>query len=465
MADNFDLVVIGAGPGGYTAALRAAALGRRVAMVEKERVGGVCLNWGCIPTKAMLHSAGVWRSLRTARRFGIHVENATFDYPAIVRRSRQTVDRLVKGLELLLRDAGVETVLGTARLDGREGDTVRVQVTSSGGDGRRLGAARVILATGGAARSLPGMPFDGERILSSREAVVLQAPPERMLIIGAGAIGLEFADLFATFGARVTVVEMLPQILPLEDEEIAGTLRDALTKRGIRVRTGSVVSRIERAGGALRCFVRPTEEGPEESLDVDAVLVAVGVTGVVEGLGLGSVGIDDAGGILETDAYQQTAVPGIYAIGDVAGPPQLAHAAAAQGDLAAEHMCGQGPRPFDSRLVPGAVFTHPQVASVGLREQDLRDREGVGIGRFPFSASGKAVAEGEVSGMVKILVDEKTGRILGAHIVGPSASELIAELTLAAQAEIPAREILGTIHTHPTLAEAVAEAVGASIHA
>jgi len=493
-AREIELIVIGAGPGGYTAAIRAARAGLRTLLIEREAVGGVCLNWGCIPTKAMLHAAALWRGLKGARRHGITVNDAAFDYAAVVRQSRQTVSRLTKGLELVFEQAGIEVVRGSARLDGRDGDRIRVAVelgaaASRGAAGARadgrggavaaasagaqvLTAPKVILATGSRVKSLPNLACDGQRILTSRDAIVLPEVPPRMLIVGAGAIGLEFADLFATFGAQVTVVEMLPRILPTEDEEVSAALRSALVKRGIKIVTGAVVSEVAPIEGGARCSVRPapgSEAGGEpggepREIEVDRVLVAVGVTGAVDGIGLETLGVKPERGFVPVDGYLRAGAAGLYAIGDLVGPPLLAHTASSQGVHAAEHAAGLAGSEYDATWTPAAVFTHPQVASVGLREHELAARGlRARVGRFPFSALGKAVAEGEVAGFVKVLLEEGSDRLLGAHVIGPLASELIAELTLAGRARLSAAEVLRTIHTHPTLSEAIPEAFGAAL--
>jgi dihydrolipoamide dehydrogenase len=492
-ARAIDLIVIGSGPGGYTAAIRGARAGLRTVLVERAEIGGVCLNWGCIPTKAMLHAAALWRGLKAARRHGITVNDASFDYAAVVRQSRQTVTRLTKGLELVFEQAGVEVVRGTARLDGREGARIRVAVepgtapgagagpagAGSGVGGGVVGSAQVltapnvILATGSRVKSLPNLAYDGERLLTSRDAIVLSEVPPRVLVVGAGAIGLEFADLFATFGAQVTVVEILPRILPMEDEEVSAALRSALIKRGIKIATGAIVSEVVPIEGGVRCSVRPApgvqaagsdaaSQGQE--IEVDRVLVAVGVNGAVDGIGLETLGLKSEGGFLPVDGHLRTGAPGLYAIGDLVGPPLLAHTASSQGVHAAEHAAGLAGSEYDATWTPAAVFTHPQVASVGLREHELAARGlHARVGRFPFSALGKAVAEGEVAGFVKVLLEEGSDRLLGAHVVGPLASELIAELTLAGRTRVSAADLLHTIHTHPTLSEAIPEAFGAAL--
>ncbi len=539
---GIDLIVIGAGPGGYTAAIRGARAGLRTVLVERAEIGGVCLNWGCIPTKTMLHAAALWRGLKGAKRHGITVNDASFDYAAIVRQSRQTVTRLTKGLELVFEQAGIEVVRGTARLDGREGARIRVVVEPGAGAGgagaegagasverasaeggspgrgdagradagvaggvaRVLAAPSVILATGGRAKSLPGLPCDGERIMTSREAIVLPEVPRRLLIVGAGAIGLEFADLFATFGAQVTVVEMLPRILPTEDEDVSAALRSALLKRGVKIVTGAVLGQVAPVEGGLRCSVRPAPGGElggamgsamgsaaggqsggtaasaaggtagiaaggamggeVREVEVDRVLVAVGVTGAIDGIGLETLGVKPERGFLAVDGHLRTGAAGLYAIGDLVGPPLLAHTASSQGVHAAEHAADLAGPEYDATWTPAAVFTHPQVASVGLREHELAGRGlRARVGRFPFSALGKAVAEGEVTGFVKVLLEEGSDRLLGAHVVGPHASELIAELTLVGRARVSAADLLRTIHTHPTLSEAIPEAFGAAL--
>jgi len=460
---EYDLIVIGGGPGGYTAALQAAKLGAKTALIEKEHLGGVCLNWGCIPTKAILHSASLLSDFRHAKRYGISAGEVEFDYPAVIKRSRQAVSRLVKGLTLLIKNSGIDLIEGAGILSGSQDGLHQVTVTpgEAGAEPIELQATKVILATGGEARALPGTPFDGERIISSREAIVSETVPQRLLIVGAGAIGLEFAEIYNTFGAQVTVVEMLPRVLPLEDEETSKALRTALIKKKIKIKTGTVLESAVCDGEEITCRLKPTDDGKVSELVVDQVLVAIGVGGITQGLGLETAGIATEHGFVKVDEFLLTSVPGIYAIGDMTGPPQLAHAAAAKGVYAVEHAFGKRSAGFDGRWVPGAVFTSPQVASVGAREFELAQKGiGVRIGRFPFSASGKAVAEGDITGFVKVLLDEADGQLLGAHIVGHNASELIGELTLAAANGLTGEAILSTIHTHPTLSESIQEACG-----
>jgi dihydrolipoamide dehydrogenase len=496
---DYDLVVIGSGPGGYVAALRGAKRGLKTALVERADLGGVCLNWGCIPTKALLRSAHLYQEIQGARRLGLQVGDVGFDYPAIVRRSRQIVERLVKAVRLLLERDGVDLHVASAALDGRDGDRVRVRMEPVAGEAnaealRTLRARRVILATGGRARALPGAPFDGERVLSSREALALTEVPRRLLIVGAGAIGVEFADLFATFGARVTIVEMLPGVLPGMDAELGEELKKLLIRRKVRVRTGACVEGIERTADGVRCRVQPIEAAAAANarearslsasqaaeIEADRILVAIGVTGNVEEIGLETLGLHAPGGFVPVDEHMRTEAAGVYAIGDLTGPPLLAHAASAHGIHAADHAAftlgaerprdaavhaiDAEPEPIAREWIPGVVYTHPQIASVGLDEATARERHGeVEVGRFAFVGLGRAVAEGEPGGFVKVILERGGGRLLGGHIVGPIAGELIAELTLAGRCGLPARAVLATIHAHPTFAEALPEAVGAAL--
>ncbi|MBM3316548.1 MAG: dihydrolipoyl dehydrogenase [Candidatus Eisenbacteria bacterium] len=489
---DYDLVVLGSGPGGYVAALRAAQRGLRTALVERSAPGGVCLNWGCIPTKALLRSAHAFLELAGARRLGLTIEGAGFDYAAVQRRSRQVVERLVKAILLLLERGGVELWQAGGRLDGRDETGVRVALEPAPGGmeiaagrarrataGETLRAPRVILAAGGRARELPGLPFDGERILSSREALALTAVPRRCVIIGAGAIGVEFADLFSTFGSQVTLVEMLPGLLPGMEAEAGEELKKALQKRRVRVLTGTRVAGVDDAGGALRCRAEPAgdegvapgaDEGAE-AIEADRVLVAVGVRGNVEDLGLETLGIVPERGFVAADEHQRTSAPGVYAIGDLTGPPLLAHAASAQGIHAADHAAhaagrlgGPEPESVAREWMPGVVYTRPQVASVGLDEATARARHGaVDVGRFPFVGLGRAVAENETGGFVKVILEPGTRKLLGAHAVSPIAGELIAELTLIGRCGLSADAVLATVHAHPTMAEAVPEAFGAAV--
>jgi dihydrolipoyl dehydrogenase len=460
--NQYDLIVIGSGPGGYTAALHAAKLGAKTALIEKADVGGVCLNWGCIPTKAILHSAALYQQTKNARRYGISVDGVTANYPGVVKFSRQTVTRLVKGLTGLIEKSGIDLIRGAAVL--AEPTVIDVKLNAPDVDGavsRRLSAKHLILATGGAARGLPGVAFDGEKVISSREAIVQDQVPARLMIVGAGAIGLEFAEIYATFGAKVTVVEMLDRVLPLEDEEVSAVVRTALLKKKIKIHTGTMMKSLAETADGLSCQLAPVAGGDPLELSVDQVLVAIGVGPVSEGMGLESAGVATDHGFISVDEHLRTSAAGVYAIGDVTGAPQLAHAASAKGIYAVEHALGKTDNRFKGDWIPGAVFTHPQVASVGRTEAALTETgTAYKVGRFPFSASGKAVAEGEIAGFVKVLLCPETGKLLGAHIVGHNASELITSLTLAATHGLTGAQIMQSIHTHPTLSEAIPEAVG-----
>lgn len=488
---DFDLIVLGGGPGGYVAALRAAQRGLATALVERGDLGGVCLNWGCIPTKALLRSAHAYQELAAVKRLGLTLEAVGFDYAAIQKRSRQVVERMVKALHLSLRHERLSIWTASGRLDGRDGERLRVALEPVVGSpgaiapaGERpaepvlLRAPSVILATGGRARALPGTPFDGERILSSREALALDRVPKRLVIVGAGAIGVEFADLFSTFGAEVTLLEMLPAILPGSDPEVGEELKKVLQRRKVRIRTGVRVAGIERDGERLLCRIEPAQDpaaggtpAQEAPLEAECVLVAIGVAGNSEEIGLDSVGLAAERGFVPVDEHQRTAAPGVYAIGDLTGPPLLAHAASAQGLHAADHAAHAAgrpgvaePQPVAREWIPGVVYTHPQIASVGLDEPAARARHGeIAVGRFPFVASGRAVAENETGGFVKVLLDPATRRLLGAHVASPIAGELIAELALAGRCGLSADEVLATVHAHPTLAEAIPEAFGAAL--
>jgi len=465
-AQSHDLIVIGAGPGGYVAALRAAQRGLRTALVEREQVGGVCLNWGCIPTKALLRSAHLHRQMREAAVFGLRAADVGFDYPAVVARSRQTVDRLVKGVQFLLRQASVDVIAGRGRLSGLHQGLYPVAVESEGIP-LELCAPKVILATGARPRSLPALPIDGARIVGSREALALTTLPRRLLIVGAGAIGVEFADIFRSFGVEVTIVEMMPRLLPETDPEASAELARAFARRGVRVLTGSVVEGVAADRDALVCRIAPVEPRPEGAtgVEVDRVLVAVGLTGNTADLGLETVGVEPERGFVKVDAQQRAAGPGLYAIGDLTGPPLLAHAASAEGILAADHAAGLAPGPIDRQWVPGVVYTQPAIATVGLDEAAARARHGeaVQVGRFPLRANGRAVAEGETAGFTKVLLERGSGRLLGATVVGLGADELIAELGVIGRCDVRADELLQVIHAHPTLSETIPEAFGAAL--
>ncbi len=469
--DRFDVVVIGGGPGGYVAAIRAAQLGLRTACVEEADLGGVCLNWGCIPSKALLHSAKLYADMKRAKGFGFRVQGLEVDWPKVIRRSRQVARRLNKGVGSLFEKYGVTSIAGRARLD-RPG---RVLVTSPGvatpqGDQRVLDAAHVIVATGARPRPLPGLPFDGERVLSYRQAMVLDARPERLLIVGGGAIGCEFAYFFRAMGTEVVLAEAAERLLPAEDAEVSAALERAFKRQKIAVHTGTLARDFELGPDGVRATLTPAvagdggapseeQRGEGERVEVDRVLVAIGVEARVEDLGLDACGVEVAQGFIRVDEDLRTTTPGIYAVGDVAGPPALAHKASAEGVHCAERIAGRAGRPVDYDNIPSATYCEPQVARVGLTEAQCTARGlPVKVGRFPFTASGKALALDEKDGFAKMIYHAETGALLGAHVVGHNAPELIAEAGLARAAELTEAEVLGTIHAHPTLSEVLFEA-------
>ena len=461
--NSYDVVIIGSGPGGYVAAIRAAQLGLKVAIVEKENIGGVCLNWGCIPTKALLRNAEVISLLGQGKEFGFSVSDVTVDYASAVDRSRKVSERLVKGVELLMREYGVDIVAGTGSL----ASPTTVEVTLNEGGTRRLQARNPILATGGRARTVPGITPDGERILTYREAIVLPEVPASVVVVGAGPIGMEFAHVWQAYGSQVTVVEMLPRAVPLEDEEVSAVVERAFKRRKVKMLTSARVEAIEPAGDGVH--VRVSGKKGEETVDAERVLIAIGIQPNSEGLGLEKLGVQLDHGFVAVDDFMRTNVPGIYAIGDVTGKLALAHVASAQGIVAAETIAGAETRPLDYGSMPRCTYCQPQVASFGLAESEAIDQgHKVQVGKFFFLANGKALGLGERDGFAKIVADEVSGEILGAHLVGPEVTELLPELVLARTWELTPEEIARSVHAHPTLSEAIAEAAhgvfGQTIH-
>jgi dihydrolipoamide dehydrogenase len=455
VATQFDLIVLGGGPGGYVCAIRAAQLGLSVALVEKDRLGGVCVNIGCIPTKALLHSAWVATTLKHAADLGITTGEVETNYGVAMRRSRRVAEQNSKGVEFLMKKHKIEVLKGTGTLKpGR-----KVEVRADKGTQELTAAKAVVIATGSRAKDIPaiGLVFNGTTVISSTEALLLERAPASLAIVGAGAVGTEFADIFAAFGTKVTLLEMLPRVLPVEDAESSDAVAKAYKRRGIVVHVGAAIERatVTPKGVSLSYKVG----GKAESLDVGCVLVAAGRAPNVEGLGLETLGIALEKGFIKVDGRLQTSVPGYYAIGDVAGPPLLAHKGSREGVVAAEAIAGGQPHAIDYTNVPGATYCHPEVASVGYTEERCKE---LGleytVGRFPFSASGRARTAGEIDGFVKIIRGKKYGEILGAHIVGAHATELIHELVLARTNEYTVEEVDLAIHAHPTMAEAVGEA-------
>jgi dihydrolipoamide dehydrogenase len=450
----FQVIVIGGGPGGYVAAIRAAQLGKKVAVVERDRLGGVCLNWGCIPTKALLRNAEVLSLAQRGAEFGLQIAGLTADYRMAQVRSRQIADRLTRGVAYLMRKNNITVVSGRARL--RSTTQVEVQPHDDGA-AHMLEAEHMILATGSRERLLPGVTVDGQRVWTSYEALQVEAAPESLIIIGAGAVGVEFASVFATYGTHVTVIEMLPTLVPLEDPEIAGVLADAFRKRGMEILTDTAVEKVEVFDQHVRVVVA-SPQGTQELLAA-ALLLAVGRAPNSEELGLETIGVAVERDFVQVGGSQQTSIPNIYAIGDVAGPPLLAHKAMAEGVIAAEHLAGQNPKPLQRTNIPSCTYCSPQIASIGLTEQRARAvGRMVKVGKFPFRASGRALAMAEAEGFVKLVADAQFGEILGVHIVGPEATEMIAEVAALKTLEATLDELFLTVHAHPTLAEALLEA-------
>ena len=458
MAEQLDVVVIGGGPGGYVAAIRAARLGNRTAVVESTHLGGICLNWGCIPSKALLHTARLYDNIRGAGDFGLHVGEVTVNWKEVIGHSRDVAERLSKGIEFLFKKYGVTYHPGRGALV----DTGTVRVTPEKGRPFQLKAERTIIATGARPRMLPGVEADGKQVITSHEAMILPSVPKRLVIVGAGAIGVEFAYLYNVFGSKVTLVELLPRILPLEDEDISKELARLLKKQGIEVRAGTRVDKIQRQKSQVKVQTSPTEgspdSGPGKVIAADRVLLALGVRGNVEDLGLEAVGIDVQDGAIRVDENYRTNVAGIYAIGDVIGPPLLAHAASAEAQVAVGHLAGLAPEPLDVTTIPACTYCQPQVASVGLTERAAREAGyEVKVGKYPFRTLGKSQATGERDGFVKVVYDAKYGELLGTHIIGDGATDIISEMALARRLETTYHEVLTTAHPHPTISEAIQE--------
>ncbi|HTO13935.1 MAG TPA: dihydrolipoyl dehydrogenase [Candidatus Binatia bacterium] len=459
MAKIFDVVVVGTGPGGYVAAIRCAQLGLAVAAIEDDRPGGVCLNWGCIPTKALLRNAEVVHLIQRAGDFGVSVGEVKPDYAKAVQRSRSVADRMAKGVEFLFRKNKITLVSGTGTLTSKS----TVEVKGATGSETLEAKRAVILATGSQPKSLPGVTIDERLVISSNGAVRNEARPASIIVIGAGAVGMEFADVYAAYGAQVTVLEALPRVLPVEDEDASALLARLFTRRGITVKTGVKVSSVKPGGPGA---VVETDGG---RLEAAQVLMAVGRGARTEGIGLEKIGVALERGWVKVSPTMETSVKGVYAIGDMAGAPLLAHKAMAEGVVAAEAIAGQHPRPIDYGNVPSCTYCRPQVASIGATEAKAREKgREVQVGKFPFTASGKAVALGETDGFVKVVADKATGEILGVHIVGPEATEIIHEFAVGRTLEATLEEIMHTIHAHPTLSEAALEAtlaaLGQAIH-
>ncbi len=454
-SQKFDITVIGSGPGGYVAAIRAAQLGLKTALVERARsLGGTCLHIGCIPTKALLHSAEVLENARSASKFGVKTGEVKLDLAGVHKHKTDVVRRLAKGVEFLMKKNGVTVFHGSGRLRGKGS----VEVAMGRGDAQTLSTANVILATGSEPKMLPGLKVDGARVLTSTEALTLEFVPKTMLVLGAGAVGVEFASIYASFGSAVTVVEMLPRVLPVEDEDISVEMQKAFKNRGIEIRVGTRVEDVKTSSRGVEVRVQ-TGRGAKETLKADVLLVAVGRAAVTRGLGLEGTKVQIENGCVKVDPMMRSGEPWVYAIGDLISTPQLAHLASHEGIVAAEAIAGRDPQPIDYDRIPNCTYSEPEVASVGLTEQAARSRgHRVRVGRFPFAAIGKASILGATDGFVKLVGDERYDELLGIHAIGPRVTELISEGAVALRLESTVEEIVHAIHPHPTLAEAMGEA-------
>ncbi|GGF19145.1 dihydrolipoyl dehydrogenase [Hymenobacter cavernae] len=457
MALQYDLVVIGSGPGGYVAAIRASQLGLKVGVIERESLGGICLNWGCIPTKALLKSAQVFEYMNHAADYGLKVEGASYDFGAVIKRSRGVADGMSKGINFLFKKNKIETVSGVGKLLAPG----KVEVTKADGSKETVEAKHIILATGARSRELPAMPIDDKKIIGYRKAMTLEQMPKRLVVVGSGAIGVEFAYFYRSMGSEVTVVEFLPRIVPIEDEEVSKQMEKSFTKMGIKVLTSAEVTKVDTSGPGCKVTIK-TAQG-DQQIDCDVVLSAAGVVTNIENLGLEELGIKTERGRVIVDDFYQTNVPGIYAIGDIIPGPALAHVASAEGIICVEAITGHHPEPLNYQNIPGCTYASPEIASVGLTEAEAK-KQGydVLVGKFPFSASGKASAGGVKDGFVKVIFDKKYGEWLGAHMIGSNVTEMIAEVVVARKLETTGHEIIKAVHPHPTMSEAIMEAAAAA---
>ena len=457
MSAKYNVIVIGSGPGGYVAAIRAAQLGMKVAVVEREELGGICLNWGCIPTKALLKSAQVFEYINHAKDYGINVKEASVDFDSMVKRSREVAAGMSKGVTFLLKKNKVDVLEGFGRL--KKGK--KVEVEDAKGAKTIYEADHVILATGGRSKELPNLKIDHKKIIGYRKAMSLEKQPKSMVIVGSGAIGSEFAYFYNAIGTEVTLVEFLPNIVPVEDEEVSKQLERSYKKSGIKVMTSSEVTNVDTKGAKCKVTIK-TPKG-EEKVECDIVLSAVGVSTNVEGIGLEEVGVATDKGKVLVDDFYKTNVPGIYAIGDIIPGPALAHVASAEGIICVEKIAGMNPEPLDYNNIPGCTYSSPEIASVGYTEKAAKDAGyEIKVGKFPFSASGKASAAGAKEGFVKVIFDAKYGEWLGAHMIGANVTEMIAEVVAARKLETTGHEVIKTVHPHPTMSEAVMEAAAAA---
>lgn len=454
---KFDVIVVGSGPGGYVAAIRASQLGLKTAVVEAAELGGICLNWGCIPTKALLKSAQVFEYINHAADYGISVKEASADFPGIVKRSRGVADGMSKGVTFLLKKNKVEVIKGWGKIQPGK----KIEVADADGKKTVYSSNSIIIATGARSRELPSMKIDNKKIIGYRDAMVLDKIPKKMVVVGSGAIGIEFAYFYATMGTEVTIVEYLDRIVPVEDVDVSKTLEKIYKKAGMTIMTSSEVTAVDTKGTGCKVTVK-TAKG-EETLDCDIVLSAAGVVSNLENVGLEDVGILVEKGKIKVDEYYKTNMPGYYAIGDVIPGPALAHVASAEGIICVEKIAGQNPEPLDYGNIPGCTYCSPEIASVGMTEAKAKEAGyELRVGKFPFSASGKAAAAGAKDGFVKLIFDKKYGEILGAHMIGYNVTEMIAEIVAVRKLETTGHELIKTVHPHPTMSEAIMEAAAAA---
>jgi dihydrolipoamide dehydrogenase len=454
---SYDLIVVGSGPGGYVAAIRASQLGMKVGVVERAELGGICLNWGCIPTKALLKSANVFEYIQHAADYGISVADGKADLKEMVKRSRGVADGMSKGIQFLFKKNKIDHIQGFGKLK----NNTTVEVTDADGKKTDVTAKKIILALGARSRELPNLKQDGKKIIGYREAMTLDTQPKKMVVVGSGAIGVEFAYFYNAIGTEVTIVEYLPNIVPVEDEEVSKQLARSFKKAGIQIMTESSVEKVDTSGSGCKVTVK-TKKG-EEVIECDVVLSAVGIQANVEGCGLENVGVIVDGGRIKVDEFYATNIPNVYAIGDCIPGPALAHVASAEGIICVEKIAGENPEPLDYKNIPGCTYCSPEVASVGYTEAAAKEAGyEIKVGKFPFSASGKASAAGAKDGFVKLIFDAKYGELLGGHMIGANVTEMIAEIVAIRKLETTGHELIKTVHPHPTMSEAVMEAAAAA---
>ena len=454
---NFDVIVLGSGPGGYVTAIRASQLGLKVAIIERESLGGICLNWGCIPTKALLKSASVFEYINHAKDYGIEVGAPKADFTGMIKRSRGVAEGMSKGVQFLMKKNKIEVIMGTGKVKPGK----KVSVTDADGKVTEYSANHIIVATGGRSRILPNLPQDGKKIIGYREAMTLTEQPKSIVIVGSGAIGVEFAYFYNSLGTKVTIVEFMPNIVPVEDEDVSKALAKNFKSAGVEIMNNAEVTSVDTTGKGCKVKVK-TADG-EKIIEADIVLSAVGMVANIEGIGLEDVGIATDKGKILVDKYYQTNVPGYYAIGDCTPGQALAHVASAEGIICVEQIAGHHPQPLDYQNIPGCTYCSPEVASVGYTEKQAKEAGyELKIGKFPFSASGKASAAGHKDGFVKLIFDAKYGELLGAHLIGANVTEMIAECVALRKLETTGLELIKTVHPHPTMSEAIMEAAAAA---